>query len=81
MAGNVELKTESVLQEVVRDIEEGYLSKINLFSVINRALLKLDLKMTDQEISQFFDRYIADMSISFAKNGSAILQNKPAFSN
>lgn len=81
MAGNVELKTESVLQEVIRDIEEGYLSKINLFSVINRALLKLDLKMTDQEISQFFDRYIADMSISFAKNGSAVLQNKPAFSN
>ena len=81
MAGNVELKTESVLQEVIRDIEEGYLSKINLFSIINRALLKLDLKMTDQEISQFFERYIADMNISFAKNGSAILQNKPTFSN
>ena len=81
MAGNVELKTESVLQEVIRDIEEGYLSKINLFSIINRALLKLDLKMTDQETSQFFDRYISEMSISFAKNGSAVLQNKPAFSN
>ena len=81
MAGNVELKTESVLQEVIRDIEEGYLSKINLFSIINRALLKLDLKMTDQETSQFFDRYISEMSITFAKNGSAVLQNKPAFSN
>ena len=78
MAGNVELKTEIVLQEVVREIEEGFLSKINLFSIINRALLKLDLKMTDPELSQFFEKYIADMNIAFAKNGSAVLQNKPA---
>ncbi len=77
MSGNVELKTEIVLQEVVREIEEGFLSKINLFSIVNRALLKLDLKMTDQELSQFFDRYIAEMNIAFAKNGSAFLQNKP----
>mgnify|MGYP002626011096 FL=1 len=77
MSGNVELKTEIVLQEVVRDIEEGFLSKINLFSIINRALLKLDLKMTDSELTQFFERYIADMNIAFAKNGSAFLQNKP----
>ena len=80
MSGNVELKTESVLQEVMRDIEEGFLSKINLFSVINRALVKLDLKMTDQEVTQFFDKYIAEMNVAFAKNGSAYLQNKPALS-
>ena len=78
MAGNVELKTETVLQEVIREIEDGFLSKINLYSVINRALVKLDLKMTDTELSQFFDKYIGVMNISFAKNGSALLQNKPA---
>ena len=78
MAGNVELKTEIVLQEVIHEIEEAFLSKINLFSIINRALQKLDLKMTDQELSQFFDRYISDIEISFAKNGGAVLQNKPA---
>ena len=77
MSGNVELKTEIVLQEVVKEIEEGFLSKINLFSIINRALLKLDLKMSDAELIQFFERYIADMNIAFAKNGSAFLQNKP----
>ena len=77
MAGNVELKTETVLQEVVKEIEEGFLSKINLFSIINRALLKLDLKMSDAELIQFFERYIAEMNIAFAKNGSAFLQNKP----
>lgn len=78
MSGNLELKTEIVLQEVVRDIEDTHLSKMNLFSIINRALQKLDLKMTENEAQQFFDRYISSMNISFAKNGSAFLQNKPA---
>lgn len=77
MSGNVELKTEIVLQEVIREIEDGFLSKINLFSIINRVLVKLDLKMTDPELSQFFDKYIGVMSIAFAKNGSAVLQNQP----
>ena len=76
-AGNVELKTEIVLQEVIREIEENHLSKLNLFSVINRALTKLDLKMNEAEISQFLEKYITAMTISFAKNGSAVLQNKP----
>ena len=39
--------------------------------------MKLELKMNDNELSQFFDKYIADMNIAFAKNGSALLQNKP----
>ena len=78
MSGNLELKTEIVLQEVVRDIEDNHLSKMNLFSIINRALQKLDLKMSESESQQFFDRYISSMNISFAKNGSAFLQNKPA---
>ena len=77
MAGNIELKTEVVLQEVIREIEESHLSKLNLFSVINRALLKLDLRMNDAEVSQFLDKYVANMTIGFAKNGSAVLQNKP----
>ena len=77
MSGNVELKTEVVLQEVIREIEDNHLSKLNLFSVINRALLKLDLKMTEAEITQFLEKYITVMSIGFAKNGSAVLQNKP----
>ncbi|MBQ7153980.1 MAG: hypothetical protein IJR85_00270 [Synergistaceae bacterium] len=81
MAGNVELKTEIVLQEVIREVEDGFLSKLNLYSIINRALQKLDLKMNDSELSQFFDRYIGIMTISFAKNGSAVLQNKPALSD
>lgn len=78
MSGNIELKTEVVLQEVIHEIEENYLSKINLFSIINRALSKLELKMTEAELSQFFEKYISVMNIGFAKNGSAILQNKPA---
>ena len=77
MSGNVELKTEVVLQEVIHEIEENHLNKLNLFSVINRALLKLDLKMTETEITQFLEKYITVMSIGFAKNGSAVLQNKP----
>ena len=77
MSGNVELKTEAVLQEVIHEIEENYLSKLNLLSVINRALSKLDLKMTEQEINQFLEKYITIMTVGFAKNGSAILQNKP----
>lgn len=81
MAGNVELKTEIVLQEVVRELEEGFLSKINLLSVINRALVKLDLRMTEAEVTQFFDRYISEMGIAFAKNGSAFLQNKPTLNS
>ena len=76
-AGNVELKTEIVLQEVIREIEENYLSKLNLFSVINRALSKLDVKMNEAEISQLFEKYMASMTINFSKTGSAILQNKP----
>ena len=78
MSGNVELKTEAVLQELIQEIEENYLSKLNLFSVINRALLKLDLKMSESEINQFFEKYISVMNIGFAKNGGAVLQNKPA---
>ncbi len=77
MSGNVELKTEVVLQEVIHEIEENHLNKLNLFSVINRALLRLDLKMTETEITQFLEKYITVMSIGFAKNGSAVLQNKP----
>ena len=77
-AGNVELKTEIVLQEVIREIEENHLSKLNLLSVINRALTKMDLRMNEAEISQFFDKYITDMTIGFAKNGAAVLNNKPA---
>jgi len=77
MSGNVELKTEVVLQEVIQEIEENYLSKLNLFSVVNRALVKLDLKMNESEINQFFEKYISIMNISFAKNGGAFLQNKP----
>ena len=77
MSGNIELKTEIVLQEVIHEIEENHLSKLNLFSVINRALSKLDLKMNETEISQFLEKYIASMTIGFAKNGSAVLQNKP----
>ena len=77
LAGNLELKTEIVLQEVIREIEEGYLSKINVFSVINRALTKLELKMTESEAAAFYAKYISPMSITFAKNGSAMLQNKP----
>ncbi|MBQ7151924.1 MAG: hypothetical protein IJR94_06680 [Synergistaceae bacterium] len=77
MAGNIELKTEVVLQEVIHEIEDNHLSKLNLFSVINRALSKLDLKMNDAEISQFLEKYITAMTIGFAKNGSAVLQNKP----
>ena len=76
-AGNLELKTEIVLQEVIRGIEEEHLSKINIFSVINRALTKLELKMTDSETSSFYAKYISPMTIAFAKNGSAVLQNKP----
>ena len=78
MSGNIELKTEIVLQEVINEIEENHLSKLNLFSVINRALSKLDLKMNEAEISQFLEKYITSMTIGFAKNGSAVLQNKPA---
>ena len=77
MSGNVELKTEAVLQEVIHEIEDNYLSKLNILSVINRALSKLDLKMTDAEINQFLEKYITIMNVGFAKNGSAILQNKP----
>ena len=77
MSGNIELKTEVVLQEVIHEIEENHLNKLNLFSVINRALLRLDLKMTETEITQFLEKYITVMSIGFAKNGSAVLQNKP----
>ncbi|MBR6900531.1 MAG: hypothetical protein IKN30_00515, partial [Synergistaceae bacterium] len=77
MAGNIELKTEVVLQEVIHEIEENHLAKLNLFSVINRALSKLDLKMNDVEVSQFIEKYIAGMSIGFAKNGHAVLLNKP----
>ncbi|MBQ9419822.1 MAG: hypothetical protein IJU31_05525 [Synergistaceae bacterium] len=77
MSGNIELKTEVVLQEVIREIEENHLSKLNLFSVINRALSKIDLRMNDAEISQFLEKYIANMTIGFAKNGGAVLQNKP----
>ncbi|MBR0150112.1 MAG: hypothetical protein IJP89_01980 [Synergistaceae bacterium] len=76
-AGNLELKTEIVLQEVIREIEEGYLSKINIFSLMNRALTKLELRMNESEAATFYDRYISVMNITFAKNGSAILQNKP----
>ena len=76
-AGNLELKTEIVLQEVIREIEEGYLSKINIFSVLNRALTKLELKMNDSEAAAFFGRFIEPMTITFARNGSALLQNKP----
>lgn len=76
-AGNLELKTEIVLQEVIRGIEEEHLSKINIFSVINRALMKLELKMTESEAAAFYAKYISPMSITFAKNGSALLQNKP----
>ena len=77
-AGNVELKTEIVLQEVIREIEENHLSKLNLYSIINRALVKLDLKMNEAEITQFLEKYITGMTIGFAKNGGAVLQNKPA---
>ena len=76
-AGNLEIKTEIVLQEVIREIEEGYLSKINIFSILNRALNKLDLRMNESEATSFYEKYIAFMNITFAKNGSAILQNKP----
>ena len=76
-SGNIELKTEIVLQEVIREIEEGYLSKINIFSVINRALTKLEVKMTESESANFYAKYISPMTITFAKNGSALLQNKP----
>ena len=76
-SGNLELKTEIVLQEVIREIEEGYLSKINVFSLLNRALSKLELRMTESEGVQFFEKYISVMNITFAKNGSAVLQNKP----
>ena len=76
-SGNIELKTEVVLQEVIHEIEENHLSKLNLFSVINRALSKIDLKMNEAEIMQFIEKYIANMTIGFAKNGSAVLQNKP----
>ncbi|MBQ9388695.1 MAG: hypothetical protein IJR27_03080 [Synergistaceae bacterium] len=78
-AGNLELKTETVLQEVIREIEEGYLGKINLFSVINRALNKLELKMNESESTAFYEKYISQMNITFTKNGTAVLQNKPAF--
>ena len=76
-SGNIELKTEIVLQEVIREIEEGYLSKINIFSVINRALTKLEVKMTESESANLYAKYISPMTITFAKNGSALLQNKP----
>ena len=75
-AGNLEMKTEIVLQETIREIEEGYLSKINVFSMINHALTKLELKMNETETANFFEKYITPMSITFAKNGSAVLQNK-----
>ncbi|MBQ6972335.1 MAG: hypothetical protein IJP86_08305 [Synergistaceae bacterium] len=77
-AGSLELKTEIVLQEVIHDIEEGILGRVNIFSILNRALTKLDLKMNDTEAANFFDRYIAPLTVTFAKNGSAVLQNKPA---
>lgn len=77
-SGNLELKTEIVLQEMIREIEEGYLSKMNVFSIMNRALMKLDLKMNESEAGQFYEKYISPMNIAFAKNGSAVLQNKPA---
>ena len=77
MSGNIELKTETVLQDVIDEIEEYYLSTINLFTVINHVLSKLGLKMTEQELTHFFEKYISVMSIAFAKNGSPILQNKP----
>ncbi len=76
-SGNLELKTENLLQEVIREIEEGYLSKINLFSIMNRALNKLDLKMNESEASSFYEKYMALMNVAFTKNGTAILQNKP----
>ncbi len=77
MSGNVELKTETVLQDVISDIEENYLSTMNIFTIMNRVLARLGLKMTEQELAQFFEKYICVMNIGFAKNGSAILQNKP----
>ncbi|MBR0315245.1 MAG: hypothetical protein IJQ99_00050 [Synergistaceae bacterium] len=77
-AGNVELKTEIVLQEVIRDLEENHLSKLNLFSVINRALMKMEVKMNEGEVMQFYEKYISGMSVGFTKTGNAELQNKPA---
>ncbi|MBR1439045.1 MAG: hypothetical protein IJ587_10970, partial [Synergistaceae bacterium] len=77
-AGNLEMKTENVLQEVIREIEDGYLSKINLFSVMNRALTKLELRMNESEASSFYEKYILPMNVAFTKNGTALLQNKPA---
>ena len=53
------------------------MSKINIFSILNRALNKLDLRMNESEATSFYEKYIAFMNITFAKNGSAILQNKP----
>ena len=76
-AGNLELKTENVLQEVIREIEEGCLGKINVFSIINRALTKLELRMNDTEAASFYAKYISPMTVTFTKNGSAVLQNKP----
>ena len=77
-AGNLEMKTENVLQEVIKEIEDGYLSKINLFSVMNRALTKLELRMNESEASSFYEKYILPMNVAFTKNGTALLQNKPA---
>ena len=33
--------------------------------------------MNETEISQFIEKYITNMTIGFAKNGGAVLQNKP----
>ena len=49
---------------------------MNVFSMINHALTKLELKMSETETANFFEKYITPMSITFAKNGSAVLQNK-----
>jgi hypothetical protein len=34
--------------------------------------------MNESEAGQFYEKYISPMNIAFAKNGSAVLQNKPA---
>ena len=77
MSGNIELKTETVLQDVIHEIEDNLLNTINLYSIINRILNRLGLKMSEQELTQFFEKYITVMNIGFAKNGGAFLQNKP----
>ena len=40
--------------------------------------MKMEVKMNEGEVMQFYEKYISGMSVGFTKTGNAELQNKPA---